>query len=163
MPERRVVYPIYILDAPAFGKRYWSMLDQLMTSLTSYFTAGNTVPVIVGTDSIDVKETVERVAGHHGYPVEVMHSKVADIRQVAGKYAETICRDRLEVCRPDVVASKIFVMLSLGVEYDRLIVDIDTLWFGRVPWDRFGDRGMYLFAPEQWRHPLSITIGQMIY
>jgi hypothetical protein len=82
---------------------------------------------------------------------------------VSRKHAEAICKDRIEECRFDVVASKIFALLQVGAEYDRLVVDIDTLWFGKVPWNRLGDKGMTMFAPPQWKHPLSITVGQMIY
>lgn len=166
MPDKRVVFPLYMLDAPRYGKRFWSMVDQLITSMTSYFRAGNMVPVIVGTDSDDVKAIVGQVARHFNYPVDVTVNGNSEIMGTAGRFAEAICRDRMDECRFDVVTSKIFAMLNVGSEYDRLVVDIDTLWFGKVPWEQFGNsssKGMTMFAPPQWKHPLSITVGQMLY
>lgn len=108
MADKRVVYPIYMLDAPVFGKKFWSMMDQLITSMTSYFVAGNTVPVLVGTDSTEVKTIVERVARHYGYPIDVVRERPYAITEIAGKYAEPICRNRITECRLDVVTSKIY-------------------------------------------------------
>lgn len=163
MADKRVVYPIYMLDAPVFGKKFWSMMDQLITSMTSYFVAGNTVPVLVGTDSTEVKAIVEQVARHYGYPVDVVRERPSVIAETAGKYAEPICRNRISECRLDVVTSKIYTMLKVGVEYDRLVVDIDTLWFKPVPWEQFENSGMAMFCPDQWKHLMSVTIGQMVH
>lgn len=163
MGDKRVVYPLYILNCPTFSKKFWSMAEQLITSMTSYFEAGNTVPVLVGTDSREIKELVERVARHFHFPVDVAINGNADILSSAGKYAELICRDRITECRFDVVTSKIFAMLHVGEEYDRLVVDIDTLWFGKVPWEHFENNGMCMFEPKEWEHPLSITVGQILY
>lgn len=163
MADKRVVYPIYMLDSPVFGKKFWSMMDQLITSMTSYFVAGNTVPVLVGTDSTEVKTIVERVARYYGYPIDVVRERPYAITEIAGKYADPICRNRITECRLDVVTSKIYTMLKVGAEYDRLVVDIDTLWFKPIPWEQFENSGMAMFCPDQWKHPLSVTIGQMVH
>ena len=162
MADKRVVYPIYMLDASVFSKKFWSMMEQLVTSMTSYFESGNKVPVIVGTDSIEGKMIVERLATHYGYPVTVVMENPSVIKEVAGKYAEAICSN-LNGGRIEVVTSKIYALLKLGAEYDRLIVDIDTLWFKEIPWEQFENDGMAMFCPDQWKHPLSITIGQMVH
>jgi hypothetical protein len=163
MADKRVVYPIYMLDSPVFGKKFWSLMDQLITSMTSYFEAGNTVPVIVGTDSFEVKRIVSMVGNAFGYPIDVVLAKYSDIHDVSGRFAESICRNRLDECRLDVVTSKIYAMLRLGAEYDRLVVDVDTLWFKKIPWERIEHNGFMMFMPPQWKHMLSITVGQILY
>ena len=163
MGEKRVVFPLYLLDEPKFSKKFWSMADQLITSISSYFEAGNDVPVMVGTDSFEVKRLVSEVSRVRKYPVEVVMATPSEIHGLASRYAEPICRNRIHECRIDVVTSKIYAMLRLGVEYDRLIADVDTVWFGRIPWDKFESDRMAMFIPPQWKHPLSITVGQILY
>lgn len=163
MAEKRVVYPLYLFDVQAYSKKFWSMVDQLITSMASYFDAGNTVPIIVGTDSVDVKHVVERVSHNYGYSVTVIHTSSSAVQECGGKYAASICGESGEGGRLNVVTSKIFAMLMLAPEYDRLMVDIDTLWFKPIPWERFENDEFVMFAPEQWKHPLSITIGQVMH
>jgi len=163
MAEKRVVYALYLLNEPRFSKRYWSMAEQLIASISSYFDAGNTVPVIVGTDSVEIRNIVSYVSDILQYPVEVVIARPSEMKELSARYAEPICRNRIDECRLDVVTSKIYAMLHLGVEYDRLMVDIDTTWFRKVPWDRFEHMDMVMFTPSQWKHPLSITVGQILY
>ena len=162
MADKRVVYSAYMMSASAYSSQYWDMLAQLVTSITSYFVSGNTVPVIVSTDSPQIARTIRSIADRRDYDVDVVLPS-QDMWDDARKHAETIGSRQDTVSRSDVTTSKLLTMLHVGTEYDRLIVDIDTLWFRHVPWAEFENDGMCMFLPKQWDNPLSFKQGQMIF
>lgn len=157
MSETRVVYPVF------GGNRgiasIWQMLAQAVTSITSYFYSGNDVPVIVATDDDTVARVVRNVSTMMRYDVTVeMHSTSDIVDRMSGvDIADTATN------RADVTRYKMFAAMEAGAGYDRLIVDADTLFLDKVPWHRFSHMQLAMFRPDEWNHPLSVTVRQILY
>ena len=162
----RVVLPVFLGDNEVWNKAGYSMVSQLMTAISSYFINGNTVPIIVATDSQEVMGYVNHVASKKEWPISVSICYPSDIEESTREYVNGFINSHAvdcNLCRPNVVAAKMYTMLSVGTEYDRLIVDIDTLFFKQVPWEQFDGLGFAMFQPKEWYHPYSITTRQAMY
>lgn len=162
----RVVLPVFLGDNEVWNKAGYSLVSQLMTAISSYFINGNTVPIIVATDSQDVMGYVNFVAAKKEWPISVSICYPSDIEDATREYVDGFVRVHAvdcKLCRPNVIAAKMYTMLTVGVEYDRLITDIDTLFLGQIPWEKFTDTGFAMFQPKEWWHPFSINIRQVLY
>ena len=157
MPAKRVVYPLFTGGIDMRQKNRYIALAA--SSIASYFQAGNDVPVIVAANDDMSAGVMKFLADQMKYDLTVEIHPAEEVAEFSRQNAQGVGPDN----RTSVTGAKLYAMQRVAEGYDRLIVDADTLFFSRIPWNKFDHSEFAMFVPAEWENPLSVTVNQILY
>lgn len=144
----KLVIPCFNFDATILRDQ----IKQVAVCLKSYYYHGNTMEVVIPTNSNLVVNVIHTLSVKEQWNVSPWY-----VSEDISRYS-----DYLNTKRPQITSSKLYCLFQVHTDDDIFICDYDTMFTSYVEWESLRGESIKAFIHPSWEDKNNVTIHNML-